>query len=953
MARLPDDLQPIIAQVPDVRRRLVVLDFDGSLSPPAGHPMDAELVNGAREALESLTALTEVAVVSARRVEDLAERLAGLPLTLMGGHGARIITREGKHIPMVDVAAVGRTLDDVHAELDAILDVDDGWVIERKQASIAVHHRAVPLAGVAAGVRRVRDVLAARVGIPPGFTVLEGKSVLELRPRSVDKGRAIAWLEQRFPELVPLVIGDDITDEDAFRVAQQRGGDAVLVSEVARPTAARWRLDGPDRVVALLRGLEAHGGELETTARGTGRFHPIGDYAMIGDSRTAALVSPDASIDFLCVPRFDSPSVFAALLDPVRGGRFRLAPSEHHDVQRTYLGETNVLVTRFVDEGDPVVAVTDFFVYSRVNALDPQETGHLLLRRVEAVRDTEMQLEFQPRFDFARRPTTLSRTQAGVHARCDEEELDLHLPPMDELEITPHTDGLGDVARGVLRLAAGECAWFHLRTRGAEHGPHAHLDGDDLLDLTVRTWGRWSRQIDYDGPWRDEVVRSALVLKNLVYEPSGALVAAPTTSLPERLGGERNWDYRYAWIRDSAYVLECFLRIGHTREAETFIRWLSELTDHIGGASSLKPLYRITGGDDLVEQHLDHLEGYEGSRPVRVGNGAADQTQLDIFGAALQLGYLTEQVGEAVPADRWGLILDIVDTVIERWHEPDAGLWEIRSEPRHHTFSKFQCWLAIDRAIRIGRDLGLRAPYERWEAATEDIRTSILTHGYDEELGSFVQAYGEQEVDASLLLLPLKGFIPPGDPRVRSTVETIRRELEVADGLLLRYRTDDGLEGHEGAFLMCSFWLVELLARMGDLQEATRLFERLRSLGGPLALFAEEVDPDSQEHLGNFPQGFSHMALIAAATAIDEELRSRNRSMAVGPRTRTARGPRRHPIRPEHEASPRPEGTAASDGTAPGGDGSRTQPPPSRVAPTAGAATPASDEQGPSPTVRT
>ena len=916
MARLPDDLQPIIAQVPDVQRRLVVLDFDGSLSPPSGHPMDAELVNGAWDAVEGLTRLTEVAVLSARRVEDLAARLDGLPVTLLGGHGARIITRDGEHVPLIDVEAVTRTLDDVEAELTAAVDAQDGWVVERKQASIAVHHRAVPLDGVAAGVHRVRDVLAAHLDVAPGFTVLEGKSVLELRPRSVDKGRAVVWLEQRFPDLIPLVIGDDITDEDAFRVAHQRGGDAVLVSEVARPTAARWRLDGPERVVKLLRGLEAHGGDLQTTTRGTGRFHPIGDYAMIGDSRTAALVGPDASIDFLCVPRFDSPSVFAALLDPLRGGRFRLGPRRPFDVQRTYLGETNVLVTRFVDEGATVVAVTDFFVHSRVNALDPQQTGHLLQRRVEAVRDTEVELELQPRFDFARAPTTLTRTAEGLRAQCGGEELELHLPAMDEVRITAHEDGNGDVARGVLRLAAGEQAWFQLRTRGAERGPHVHLDGDDLLDLTVRTWGRWTRQIDYDGPWRDEVVRSALVLKGLVYEPTGALVAAATTSLPEGIGGERNWDYRYSWVRDSAYVLECFLRIGHTREAETFIRWLSELTDHIGGASSLRPLYRITGSDDLTEEQLDHLEGYRGSRPVRMGNGAAEQVQLDIFGAAMQLGHLTEQVGEAMPADRWGLILDIVETVMAQWSEPDAGLWEIRSQPRHHTFSKFQCWLAIDRATRVGRDLGLRAPYQRWQQAAEEIRTSILDHGFDEDLGSFVQTYGEREVDASLLLLPLKGFISPKDPRVRSTVEVIRRELEVADGLLLRYRTEDGLSGHEGAFLMCSFWLVELLARMGDLQEATRLFERLRSLGGPLALFAEEIDPLTQEHLGNFPQGFSHMALIGAATAIDEELRSRNRSVAVTRRPGASGGPRRAapPHRPEHLPDPAP-GTIQTSAT--------------------------------------
>jgi hypothetical protein len=429
--------------------------------------------------------------------------------------------------------------------------------------------------------------MEGHAGDAPGFEILEGKAVMEMRPAGVNKGEAIAWLEVHFPDRTPLVFGDDVTDEDAFRVAQERGGDAILVAEVARPTLARWRLDGPDRVVALLRGLRHHGAGLQTTALGDERFHPIGDYGMIGDSRTAALVSPDASIDFLCVPRFDSPTVFASMLDPFRGGRWRISPTERLDVQRTYIGETNVLVTRFVRDGDPVLSVTDFLVYSRVNAFDPRHTGHLLLRRVDAIEDITVDVEFQPRFDYARTPTKLVETDTGLQATCGDEHL--LLDTFDTaLVIEPHEDGNGDVARGRIDLTAGERRWFQMRTRGSERGPHSHLSCDELFDLTIRTWGRWARGIDYAGPWRDDVVRSALVLKGLVYEPTGALVAAPTTSLPEGIGGERNWDYRYAWIRDSAYVLECFLRIGHTREAETFIRWLAELTEHIGGAHSLR-----------------------------------------------------------------------------------------------------------------------------------------------------------------------------------------------------------------------------------------------------------------------------------------------------------------------------------------------------------------------------
>ena len=608
------------------------------------------------------------------------------------------------------------------------------------------------------------------------------------------------------------------------------------------------------------------------------RFHPIESYGMIGDSRTAALISPDGSIDWLCLPRFDSPSVFAGLLDPDRGGRWLLRPTGEFDVQRTYLGETNILVTRFVRDGNPILTLTDFLVYSRVNSFDASHTGHLLIRRVEAFADIDVEVEFQPRFDYGRAYTQLERTSGGVVGRAGAEYVELVAPWLDP-DITEHEDGNGGVARTTFHLRRGRSRWFRLRTTGAERGPHQHLSEPDLLDLTVRTWGRWAGMIDYDGPWREAVVRSALVLKGLVYEPSGALVAAPTTSLPEHVGGERNWDYRYAWIRDSAYVLETFLRIGHSREAETFIRWLSELLGRIGGAHSLRPLYRVTGEEDLTEFELTHLSGYRDSRPVRIGNGAATQLQLDIYGAAMQLGYLTEQLGGEVPAAGWPTIVEMVDTVAERWDEPDAGLWEIRSAPKHHVFSKFQCWLAVDRAIRVGRGLGLRAPYDRWQQVADEIQRRTLRDGYDREIGGFTQSFGSKDVDASILLLPLRGFVPARDHRVRGTVEAIRRELEVGDGLLLRYRTVDGLRGEEGAFLMCSFWLVEVLARMGDLDEAVRLFERLLSLAGPLGLYAEEIDPETHEHLGNFPQGFTHMGLIGAATAIHEEIRSRERTL--------------------------------------------------------------------------
>jgi trehalose 6-phosphate phosphatase len=877
-SRRRDDLEAVLTHVTDLSELLLVLDFDGTLSPIVDDPDAAAPAAGALEAVAALTDRAAVAVLSGRHLDDLAPRVGALPVILVGGHGTEVRDPDGTRTSLFDAGPVQQVLDECADELGALLAGADGWRVERKPASLAVHHRTAAPADVARLLERVRAVLAAPAA-DGAFDVLDGKMVTELRPSGVDKGTALRWLADRHPDRRVLVLGDDVTDEDAFAAAADLGGNAVLVSTTPRRTAARWRIDDPTRVVLLLERLGAPGTAAPLGAEQvwTRRFHPIAEHGMIGDSRTAALVAPDASVEWMCIPRFDSPSIFAAILDPVRGGRFRVRPTRPLEVQRTYLGETNVLVTRFVDAGSPVLTVTDLLVTSRVNAFDARHTGHHLLRKVEVFGDVEVEVVFQPRFDYARVPTHLEVTQDGVVATADTSDGPQRALLVSDLPfaVTTHEGGNGDVATARLGLTAGAVHWLSLRTGDWERSPHLHLSPDELLDLTVRTWGRWARAIEYDGPWRDDVVRSALVLKGLVYEPTGALVAAPTTSLPEGLGGVRNWDYRYAWIRDSAYVLECFLRIGHTREAETFIRWLGELSERIGGAHALRPLYRIDGEDDLVEFELDHLDGYHDSRPVRIGNGAATQLQLDIYGAAMQLGWLTEQAGTEVPTTRWPTIVELVEAVAERWDEPDAGLWEIRSEPKHHTFSKFQCWLAVDRAIRIGEDLGLAGPYDRWRRVAADIRDSIMTHGYDEELGAFTQAYGEPHMDASLLLLPLKGFIAPTDPRVRSTVEAIRRELEVGDGLLLRYRTVDGLDGHEGAFLLCSFWLVELLARMGDLEEAVRLFERLRAAAGPLGLYAEELDPVTHLHLGNFPQAFTHMGLIGAATAIHEELSTR------------------------------------------------------------------------------
>ena len=871
-----DDLEAIVAALGDLGGRLLVLDFDGTLSQIVEHPADAVLAEGARDALDGLLASHPLAIMSGRSLSDLAPRIDDDRLLLVGGHGSEALLPGGERVRLVDTAGLATVIERARHDVDRVVGAHDDWFVEVKPHSLAVHFRRVDRHEVELRLGDVEQALLRYVDEDPGWNLLHGHEVLELRPEGVTKAAALAWLAGHHAGRVPVVIGDDVTDEEAFRAARARGGAGIVVVQRPRPTAARWRLDSPARVIELLVRLAQPAPEARARVVTDGAddepAHAIASYGLISDNRSAALVSPDGSVDWFCVPRFDSPSVFAALLDGRRGGRFRVRPRDHArlSVQRTYLGDSNVLVTRFVRSGDPVLTLTDLLVYSRVNAFDPAYAGHQLVRRIEAFGRVEVDIEFHPRFDYGRAHTTITADGGHLRAVSGAEHMELDGEGV-EWSIADHDDGNGNVATALVSLEPGDEIWLSLRTAGADRSPHSHLSPPDLLDLTLRTWGRWAEHIKYEGPWREQVVRSALVLKSLVFEPSGAFVAAPTTSLPESIGGERNWDYRYAWIRDSAYVLECFLRIGHSREAETFIRWLSEVSDRVGGAEELRPLYRVTGDSDLTEVELDHLAGYRGSRPVRIGNGAAAQLQMDIYGAAMQLGYLTTQLGGEIPSARWPVIVQLVATVAERWAEPDSGLWEIRSEPRHHTFSKFQCWLAIDRAIKIGRDLGLRAPYGEWRLLAAQIADSIFTEGWNEEVGAFTQAYGSTALDASVLLLPLRGLIPPHDQRVRRTVEAIRRDLETSDGLLLRYRSEDGLEGHEGAFVMCSFWLIELLARMGELDEAERLMHRLCSLSGPLGLFAEEIDPLNHEHLGNYPQGFTHMGLIAAATAITEE----------------------------------------------------------------------------------
>ena len=586
---------------------------------------------------------------------------------------------------------------------------------------------------------------------------------------------------------------------------------------------------------------------------------PIGDYAAIGDGRSVALVAIDGSIDWLCLPEIDSDAVFCRLLDAERGGLFRVGPAGDHSSVRSYLGDTNVLVSTHTTTTG-VVQVTDLMPAPGVT------TARVVLRLVEGIAGTvNVEVELRPTFGFAAAPTTVVLDGARAVAIDVAEDARLTLSASG-FEI--HVDG--DRAHAVSAVRAGERRWV-TAVYDDEAADGRDVDADRLLAETLAYWQDWSARCTYDGPYHPLVRRSALALKLLAYHPSGAVVAAPTTSLPEDVGGERNWDYRYTWLRDASLTLYALQSIGYHDEAEAFFAWLERLC--LKCRDRLRVMYTVAGGDDLAERTLDHLAGWRRSRPVRVGNAAADQTQLDIYGELLDAAHLhLDAMPDALDPATWEVLALLADRAATRWRGPDEGIWEVRGGQRHFLYSKLLCWVALDRALDLAEDRDLPGDIERWRTEREAISQAILTDGYDSDLGAFTQALGEPTLDASALAIPLVGFLPPTDPRVQSTVAAIQQRL-TAGGLVYRYlpaETPDGLAGDEATFALCSFWLVDNLALAGRIDEARALFEQVAGYANDVGLLAEEIDPATGELLGNFPQGFTHLALIRSALAIAE-----------------------------------------------------------------------------------
>ncbi|MGE5325821.1 MAG: glycoside hydrolase family 15 protein [Deltaproteobacteria bacterium] len=621
---------------------------------------------------------------------------------------------------------------------------------------------------------------------------------------------------------------------------------------------------------------------------------PIENYGIIGDLHTAALVGMDGSLDWLCFPNFDSPSVFAAILDDEEGGRFKISPAlERVTRKQFYWPDTNVLMTRFLST-EGVGEITD---YMPVDKPAKWRGRHQVIRRVAVVRGAmPFRMECRPAFNFA-------RDQHEVRA-CGVDAVAFQSPPLTlglAASMTLKQDGRGGVMTE-FTLREGECANFLLEDvpPGAECGAAlSDAEAHELFARTVSFWRRWISNCTYTGRWREMVHRSALALKLLTYEPTGAIVAAPTCSLPESLGEGRNWDYRYTWIRDAAFTLYGLLRIGFTGEASRFMRWLEKRCHELTEEGSLQTMYRLDGGHCITEETLDHLSGYKNSRPVRIGNAAYDQLQLDIYGALMDSVYLYNKYGSPISYQLWRDLRRLLNWVCDHWREKDYGIWEVRGGPQQFVYSKLMCWVALDRGLRLADKRSFPADREKWLATRDKIYEEILSLGWSQKRQSFVQSYGGDSLDAAALIMPLVFFMSPTDPRMLKTLDAINRSRSqgglMSNSLVYRYNlkeTADGLAGEEGTFNMCTFWLVEALTRAGRvdrrrLEEARLIFEKMLGYANHLGLYAEETGACG-EALGNFPQAFTHLGLISAAFNLNRALGSRESDYPGLPQTNSA-----------------------------------------------------------------
>ena len=829
-----------LARVPVL---LVACDYDGTLAPIIDNPDEARPLRESVAALRQLAAMpdTHVAVISGRALRDLAA-LSRLPeeIHLVGSHGTEFDVGFAD-----DLSSEQRDLRDrVLGELNNIARRDHGFIVEPKPAGVAFHYRkAEPeIAAVA-----VEDVLSGP-GSQDGVHVKTGKMVVELSVLDLNKGDALDRLRTDVSAEAVIFAGDDVTDEDAF--ARLTGPDLGLKVGPG-PTLARGRLHDPQSVAQML-ALVAE----RRRAWLMGEHDlAIERHSLLSDQRTVALVTSDASVNWMCHPRADSPAVFAGLLGGARAGHFSI--SRHDDsppISHRYLDGTMVVETRWSD-----VTVTDYLDCSRGRPF--KSAGRTTLVRV--IEGTgKIDIEFAPRLDFGRAPTGLHVIHDGLEITGAAETMMLTAPGVswNIVDDGPHQTAVAHVQLDgaplelMLRLGVpGRFGW----SETAE---------PDRREATGQYWRDWTNKLTLPSVAAEEVERSALVIKALCHQPSGAILAAATTSLPEVMGGVRNWDYRYCWPRDASMSAAALLALGSSQEACHLLDWILDRVEHLPGPEQLRPVYPLVGDEALPEAVLPELAGYAGSRPVRIGNAAEHQVQLDVFGPVVDLAWRLCEAQVTLTDQHWEVVKAVVGAVAARWHEPDHGIWEERRPPRHHVHSKVMCWMAVDRAIQIAHHLEQDVAFH-WGPLRHRIAADVIENGWSEARQSYTTAYGSTDIDASLLWIGLSGLMPPTDSRFVSTLKAVESDLR--DGhTVYRYRHDDGLPGIEGGFLICASWLIEAYVLIGQLDDARALFDRYLDLCGPTGLLPEQYDPASERLLGNHPQAYSHLGLINAAIAL-------------------------------------------------------------------------------------
>lgn len=841
---MTQDLETRINEIARAAVLLIASDYDGTLAPIVSDPGAAHPDRESLVALRQLADLaqTHVAIISGRALCDLAE-LTGSPdeVHLVGSHGSEFDPDFAVRLPPETIALRDRIADDL-AEIAAR---GNGFRIESKPASIAFHFRDVE-DSIADDV--VRDVLAGP-GSYDGVFTKHGKKVVELGVVSTSKGEALERIRRRVGATAAIFIGDDVTDEDAF--ATLRGPD-IGVKVGFGETQASFRVEDTHEVARLLARLA----EARSAWLAGDDAVPIEHLSMLSDQRTAVIVGPDASVLWMCLPRIDSASVFASLLGGPAAGTFAVRPAdEHQPAKQEYVGDTFILRTRWRR-----MKVTDYLDCS--GARPTQRAGRTDLIRVIEGKGVA-HLEFSPRLDFGRAQTRLTTREGGLEVEGSLDPLVLRSPGITwRIE----ESGQHHTAYAEVDLSAGPVT-LELRF-GTGSLRESTTPEAERRRRTDRYWRDWASKLILPARHTEAVRRGALVLRGLCHGPTGAIVAAATTSLPEHIGGVRNWDYRFCWPRDASMAASTLARLGSLREGLAFLDWMLGVMDTCPSVERIAPIYSVSGGRLGPEGEISELPGYAGSRPVRIGNAAAQQVQLDVFGPIVQLVHDLAQRGAPLSSEHWRLVNAMAEAVRHRWREPDHGIWEIRGQRRHHVHTKVMCWLTADRAARISEDvLGRDRPDYR--ALADEIKADVIENGWNAHARAFLGAYDGCEADASALVVGLSGMLPPDDPRFQGTVDLVERDLRVGP-TVYRYRYDDGLPGMEGGFNICTAWLAQAYVLIGRRDDAHALIEALLERAGPTGLIPEEYDPRSGRALGNHPQAYSHLGLIDAVLAMGD-----------------------------------------------------------------------------------